>query len=57
VRLGIEKDYALVGGGAKNSGLVKALEEMSGFPILVPPDPQMTAALGAALLASENVNP
>jgi predicted CoA-substrate-specific enzyme activase len=53
VRLGIEKDYALVGGGAKNSGLVKALEEMSGFPILVPPDPQMTAALGAALIAGE----
>jgi len=53
VRLGIEKDYALVGGGAKNSGLVKALEEMSGFPILVPPDPHMTAALGAALIAAE----
>jgi len=53
VRLGIEKDYALVGGGARNSGLVKALEAMSGFPIVVPPDPQMTAALGAALIAAE----
>lgn len=51
VRLGIEKDYALVGGGARNLGLVKALEQVSGFPILVPPDPHMTAALGAALLA------
>lgn len=56
VRLGIEKDYALVGGGAKNLGLVKALEEVSGFPILVPPDPHMTAALGAALLAGESVS-
>jgi predicted CoA-substrate-specific enzyme activase len=53
VRLGIEKDYALVGGGARNSGLVKALEAMSGFPIVVPPDPHMTAALGAALIAAE----
>jgi len=53
VRLGIEKDFALVGGGARNSGLVKALEAMSGFPIVVPPDPHMTAALGAALVAAE----
>jgi len=53
VRLGIEKDYALVGGGARNSGLVKALEAMSGFAIVVPPAPHMTAALGAALIAAE----
>jgi predicted CoA-substrate-specific enzyme activase len=53
VRLGIEKDCALVGGGARNEGLVKALEAMSGFPIVVPPDPHMTAALGAALIARE----
>jgi (R)-2-hydroxyacyl-CoA dehydratese activating ATPase len=56
VRLGIEKDFALVGGGARNSGLVKALEVMSGFPIVVPPDPHMTAALGAALIASESLS-
>jgi len=53
VRLGIEKDYALVGGGARNSGLVKALGAVSGFPIIVPPDPHMTAALGAGLIAGE----
>ncbi len=56
VRLGIEKDYALVGGGARNSGLVNALEAMSGFPIVVPPHPQRTAALGAALIALEMLN-
>jgi predicted CoA-substrate-specific enzyme activase len=56
VRLGIEKDVAMVGGGARNSGLVRALEVMSGFPIVVPPDPHMTAALGAALIASESMN-
>ena len=53
VRLGIEKDYALVGGGARNAGLVKALEAVSGFLIVVPPHPHMTAALGAALIAAE----
>jgi len=56
VRLGIEKDYALVGGGARNEGLVKALEAINGFPIIVPPDPHMTAALGAALIALERLN-
>jgi predicted CoA-substrate-specific enzyme activase len=57
VRLGIEPDYALVGGGASNAGLVKALEAMSGFPIVVPPAPHMTAALGAALIAGEAGRP
>jgi activator of 2-hydroxyglutaryl-CoA dehydratase len=38
-RLGIEKDYALVGGAAKNIGLVKALEEINHFEIIVHPDP------------------
>jgi activator of 2-hydroxyglutaryl-CoA dehydratase len=35
---------------------VKALEAVSGFPIIVPPDPHMTAALGAALIASERLS-
>jgi len=52
-RLGIERDYALVGGGAGNAGLVKAMEELNGFEIIVPFDPQMTAALGAAIIAAE----
>jgi len=51
-RLGIEKDFALVGGGARNPGLVKALEDLNPFEIIVPPAPHMTAALGAAIIAS-----
>jgi predicted CoA-substrate-specific enzyme activase len=51
-RLGIERDYALVGGGARNAGLVRALADLNGFEIVVPPDPHMTAALGAAIIAS-----
>lgn len=54
-RLTIERDLALVGGGARNAGLVKALEEISGFEIVVPPEPHLTAALGAALFATEAV--
>jgi len=54
-RVGIERDYALVGGGAKDIGLVKAVEEIVGFNVVVPPEPQMTAALGAAVIGIERV--
>ncbi len=52
-RLGIERDYALVGGAAHNIGLVKALAEINQFEIVVPPEPHLTGALGAALIATE----
>ncbi len=52
-RVGIERDYALVGGGARDIGLVKAVEEITGFDIIVPPEPHLTAALGAAIIARE----
>ncbi len=54
-RLGIEEDLAVVGGGGRDIGLVKALEEMMALHILVPEEPHMTAALGAALLAGDNL--
>ena len=54
-RLGIEREMALVGGGARDVGLIAALEEVTGLDIVVPQDPHMTAALGAALLAGENM--
>lgn len=56
-RVGIERDYALVGGGARDIGLVRAVEEVAGFDILVPDDPHMTAALGAAVIARERLKP
>ena len=52
-KLKIEPDVAITGGGAKNIGLVTALEEKFGFPILVPPEPLITGALGAALVGKE----
>jgi predicted CoA-substrate-specific enzyme activase len=54
-RVGIEREYALVGGGAKDEGLVRAVEEVTGFAVIVPNDPPMTAALGAAIIANEKV--
>lgn len=53
-RLGIEEAVALVGGGARDVGLVKALKEITQREILVPNAPHMTAALGAAMIAQKN---
>jgi predicted CoA-substrate-specific enzyme activase len=53
-RLGVEQDVAMVGGGARDVGLVQALKEIRGHDILIPQRPHMTAALGAALIAKEN---
>ena len=55
-RVGIEREFALVGGAARDRGLIKAVEEITGFEIIVPPEPRLTAALGAAVIASERVN-
>ncbi len=54
-RVGVEQDVAMVGGGARDRGLVQALEEIRGHDILIPPSPHLTAALGAAILAMENL--
>jgi predicted CoA-substrate-specific enzyme activase len=54
-RLKIEREVALTGGGAKNIGLVRALEAKLGYPVLVPPEPLLTGAIGAALLGKDMV--
>lgn len=54
-RLGVEQDVAMVGGGAKDKGLVQTLKELRGHDIYVPPNPHMTAALGAAIIAMESL--
>jgi len=54
-RLKIEREVAITGGGAKNIGLVKALEAKLGFQVLVPPEPLLTGAIGAALLGRDMV--
>ncbi|MHB1128171.1 MAG: acyl-CoA dehydratase activase [Bacillota bacterium] len=43
----------LTGGVARNEGILKALTEKMGSEVLVPPEPQFTGALGAAIIARE----
>jgi predicted CoA-substrate-specific enzyme activase len=52
-KLKIEPDLAMTGGGSKNIGLVRALEARYGGSVLVPPEPLITGALGAALIGRE----
>jgi predicted CoA-substrate-specific enzyme activase len=54
-RVGIEKDVAVTGGVALNDGLVSILEQELGFEVLKPEAPQFIAALGAAIVARENL--
>ena len=54
-RVGVEKDVAVIGGVALNRGLVSILEEELGLKVLVPENPQVVAALGAAIVARENI--
>jgi len=49
-RIKMERDCALTGGGARDRGLVKSIEEQLGIALLVPQEAQLTAALGAALI-------
>ena len=52
-RAGLEKDLVIAGGGAKDVGLVRSIEEAVGVDLLVPPEPQIVAALGAWLIGCE----
>jgi predicted CoA-substrate-specific enzyme activase len=52
-RIKVEKEVVLTGGGGKNEGLHHALEEQLGCEILLPPEPLITGALGAALLGKD----
>ncbi|MDI7261879.1 MAG: acyl-CoA dehydratase activase [Thermodesulfobacteriota bacterium] len=54
-RIGVEQDVAMVGGGARDKGLILALEEIRGHSLLNPHNPHMTAALGAAIIARESL--
>jgi predicted CoA-substrate-specific enzyme activase len=51
--LKMEPDVVLTGGGGEDAGLVSAVGEALGAKILVPDQPRLTAALGAAFLASK----
>ncbi len=50
-RLKMEPDVVLTGGGGEDAGLVRAIANVLGVEILVPREPRITAAFGAACLA------
>ena len=52
-RVGVEPPVAFAGGVAKNVGVIRALEEVLGETLIVPEEPQIVGALGAALLARD----
>lgn len=54
-RLKVEDAVIVTGGGGKNRGLLKALSQQLGRDVLVPEEPLITGALGAALLGKEIV--
>ncbi len=49
----IEPPAVFQGGLARNHGMVRALEEILGFRLLIPEHPELTGAVGASLLAIE----
>ena len=52
-KLKLADDVVITGGGAKNRGLVKALSDALGHRLLVPSEPLLTGAVGAALLGRD----
>lgn len=48
-QIGLKQNLAFVGGVAKNAGIKVFLEKELGTTLYVPPEPQITGALGAAL--------
>ncbi|MDK2896103.1 MAG: hypothetical protein PWP04_223 [Candidatus Atribacteria bacterium] len=49
-RIGLVPPVVFTGGVAKNQGVASLLEKRLGFSLLIPPEPQITAALGASLV-------
>jgi predicted CoA-substrate-specific enzyme activase len=50
-RVGMRPEVVMSGGVSKNIGIIRAMEAKLGKPVLVPEDPQIVGALGAALVA------
>ena len=52
-RVGKEEKFAMSGGVAKNTGVVKELERSLGNKLQIPEDPHTIGALGAAMFAAD----
>ncbi len=53
VKADFQPDLVMVGGVARNVGMVTALKELVECPVLVPPEPMIVGALGAALIGGQ----
>jgi len=56
-RMSVRPPAVFTGGVAKNAAMVKAVSRALSLELAVPPEPQVTGALGAALLAAERAKP
>ena len=54
-RVGLEEQCAISGGGGLDIGLIKRIEEKLGVQLLVPPQPQLVTAFGAAIMAESEI--
>jgi predicted CoA-substrate-specific enzyme activase len=52
-KVGIEKDFSISGGIAKNQGMVAKISEKVGMKPLLAGDPQLAGCLGAAIFAAD----
>ena len=52
-QVGIKKEVFFDGGGAKNIGIKKALEQELNVELYIPKSPQFIIAIGSALFAKE----
>ena len=50
-RVGLEAEFMMTGGVAKNAGVVRAVEEKLGKKLYICPEPEIVGAAGAALYA------
>ena len=55
-RVGYRTPIVFAGGGARNQCLVRLMGELAKGKLLVPQQPQMLGALGAALLAADSIS-
>lgn len=56
-RLRAQEPFVMTGGVAKNSGVVAAIEERVKSSLLLPDEPQIAGALGAAIIAGKGIQP
>jgi (R)-2-hydroxyacyl-CoA dehydratese activating ATPase len=52
-RVGMQSDLVMTGGVSMNIGIIRAMETRLGKPVLVPEEPRIVGALGAALVAQQ----